>query len=130
MIVIDASAVIELLLDTAAGRRVETRIQAVGESLHAPHLVDLEIVQVLRRFCSTGVMTPRRANEAIEDFQDLRIRRHGHLYLMDRIWSLRHNLTAYDACYVALAEDLSAVLLTGDAGIASAHFHSAKVELV
>jgi len=87
----------------------------------------------LSRCCGDSV--PRRhdasrANEAIEDFQDLRIRRHGHLYLMDRIWSLRHNLTAYDACYVALAEDLSAVLLTGDAGIASAHFHSAKVELV
>jgi predicted nucleic acid-binding protein len=130
LIVIDSSAVIELLLNTAAGRLVETAILRIGGPLHAPHLLDLEVLQVLRSHSAGGVLSPGRAKVALDDFKALRIRRHGHFPLIDRIWRLRHNLTAYDACYVALAERLGAVLLTGDAGIASLRAHRARIELI
>jgi predicted nucleic acid-binding protein len=128
LIVVDASAVLELLLRTDAGLRVSDRI--LSESLHAPHLMDLEVLQFLRRHTSAGILEARRANEAFADFQALRIRRHNHFHLLDRIWSLRHNLTAYDACYLALAEELGAVLLTGDAALASVNSRRTTVELI
>jgi predicted nucleic acid-binding protein len=130
LIVLDASAVVELLLDTAAGEKVAARVQEFQQSLHSPHLLDLEVVQTLRRHGAAGILTPVRAQQALEDLKDLRIRRHDHFHLLDRIWALRNNLTAYDACYLALAESLGALLLTGDAGLASAPTHRVRVELI
>jgi predicted nucleic acid-binding protein len=119
MIVVDASVVVEVLLGTAAARPAADRLFARGESLHAPELVDLEVAQVIRRYAAIGELKPARAREAIRDLGDLPITRSAHVDLLPRIWELRHNLTAYDAAYLALAEALRAPLLTRDGGLAS-----------
>ena len=130
MIVVDSSAVLEVLLATPAGAQVEERIFSPGESLHAPHLLDLEVVQVLRRYSAAGELTPQRAREALNDLADLPISRYPHDLFLFRVWQLRHNLTAYDAVYLALAEALSAPLVTRDARLASAPGHRARIELL
>ena len=130
MIVLDASAAIEWLLQTAAGARVEDRIFSQVETLHAPHLLDLEVGQVLRRHVSAGVITASRGHEALEDLLDLSVTRYPHDVLLLRIWGLRDALTAYDAAYVALAEALDAPLVTCDGKIASASGHHARIEVI
>jgi len=130
VIVLDASAAVDWLAQTAAAQRIENRIFSRHQSLHAPELLDLEVAQVLRRLVREGALPASRAEGAIEDLLDLRITRYPHLVLLPRIWQLRHNLSAYDAAYVVLAEKLGATLLTRDAKLASAAGHSAIVEVV
>ena len=130
MIVLDASAALELVLLTPVGKRVAQIIEFPGETLHAPHLIDLEVIQVLRRFVRLGYLLPVRASEALLDFTDLRIERYGHLALANRIWALRDNATAYDAAYLALAEALSATLLTCDAALAKVPGVRARIEVL
>ena len=129
MIVLDASAVIELLLQTATGKRVARRIAARSQGLHAPHLVDVEVLQVLRRWEARGALSSDRAAEAVVDLAQLDLRRHPHDVLSSRIWELRANVTAYDAAYLALAEALRAPLLTTDGRLARAPGHRATVEV-
>jgi len=129
VIVLDASAAVDWLLQTPAGRRIESRIYSRNETLHAPHLLDLEVVQVLRRLVRQGVVSAHRADEAVRDLLDLRISRYPHLVLLPRIWQLRHNFSAYDAAYIVLAEKLGAALVTRDARLASASGHAAHIEL-
>lgn len=128
MIVVDASAMLEVLLGTETGARVEDRLLSRGESLHAPHLLDVEVAQVLRRYAAAGELTPERGREALVDLADFPVHRYPHDVLLPRIWELRHNVTAYDAAYVALAEILAAPLVTCDARLASAPGHDAKIE--
>jgi predicted nucleic acid-binding protein len=130
MIVADASAILEILLRTDAAERVELRLFASEERIHVPHLLDLEVAQVLRRYTLRGDLTPARAIEALEVFGHLPLVRYPHEPLLGRIWDLKHNLTAYDAAYVVLAEALGANLITRDAALASAGGHSATVELL
>jgi predicted nucleic acid-binding protein len=130
VIVLDASAAVEWLLQTSAGRAVESRIYSSPESLHAPHLLDLEVGQVIRRLVRQGAVSAHRGEQAIYDLLDLRVTRYPHFVLLPRIWQLRENLSAYDAAYVVLAERLSAVLLTRDAHLASVSGHAAKIELI
>lgn len=120
MIVLDASAAIDWLLQTAVGKQIESRIYSRGESLHAPHLLDLEVAQVLRRLERQDVIFPQRADQAIQDLIDLRITRYPHFIFLPRIQRLRNELSAYDAAYVALTEKLGATLLTRDARLANA----------
>ena len=129
MIVLDASAAIDWLLQTQAGLQLEKRIYSRGESLHAPHLLDIEVTQVLRRFVREQVVASRRAEEAIADLLNLRIARYPHFPFLPRTWQLRHNLTAYDAVYIALAERLNATLLTRDARMRTASGHTARIEV-
>ena len=129
MIVLEASAAIDWLLQTAAGLRIEQRIYAPGESLHAPHLIDLEVAQVLRRLVRDDTVSAQRASAAIEDLIDLRIARYPHDVMMPRIWTLRTSLSAYDAAYIALAEKLGAALVTRDSRLKSAHGHQAHIEV-
>jgi predicted nucleic acid-binding protein len=129
MIVLDASAAIDWLLQTPAGLRIEQRIYARQDTLHTVHLLDVEFGQVLRRLVRQGTLTPRRAVEAIEDMAALRIARYPPVLLLQRIWRLRQNLTAYDAAYVALAEELQAPLITRDRRIAAAPGHAAAIEV-
>lgn len=129
MIVLDASAAIDWLLQTPAGHRIEMRISSHGEKLHAPHLIDLEVVHALRRLVRDGTIILFRADQAVSFLQALPIVRHEHVALLPRIWQYRHALSAYDAAYVVLAETLGATLITRDARLASAHGHSAKIEL-
>jgi len=130
VIVLDASAAVDWLLQTAAAQRIESRIFSRHQSLHAPELLDLEVAQVLRRLVREGALSAARAEVAIEDLLDLRITRYPHFVLLPRIWQLRHNLSAYDAAYVVLAERLGATLLTRDARLASAAGHAATIEVV
>jgi len=129
VIVLDASAAVDWLLQTAAGRRIETRIYSRGESLHAPHLLDLEVAQVFRRLVRETTVSAQRADQAIQDLQDLRLTRYPHFVFLSHIWRLRQNLSAYDAAYVALTEELDATLLTRDARLASSPGSRAKIEL-
>lgn len=130
MIVLDASATIEWLLQSPTGVKIDQRISSPSESLHAPHLLDVEVAQVLRRYVRDKMITARRGQEALEDLADIRLSRYPHDFLIPRIWDLRATLTAYDAAYVALAEILDAPLVTCDAKIAAASGHHAKVEVV
>ena len=129
MIVLDASAAVDWLLQTSAGRQIEKRIYSRGESLHAPHLLDVEVAQVLRRLVRQSVVSAQRAEEAIQDLMDLRVTRYPHFVFLSRVWQLRHNLSAYDATYVALAENLRATLITRDARLASASGRVVAVEV-
>ena len=129
MIVVDASAMLEVLLGTGTGARVEDRLLSRGESLHAPHLLDVEVAQVLRRYAAKGELEPERGREALMDLVDFPIHRYLHDVLLPRIWELRHNVTAYDAAYLALAEALAAPLVTCDARLGSAPRHAAKIEV-
>jgi predicted nucleic acid-binding protein len=130
VIVVDASALIEVLLRTPAAGKVEQRLFAPGETLYAPHLIDVEVAQVLRRYAVAGMVGEVRCHEALQDLADVPLARYAHDILLERVWELRGNLTAYDAVYVALAEALDAPLLTRDRRIAAAPGHAARVELV
>ncbi len=130
MIVVDASAMIEALLRTPAAAAVDARLFEPGETLHAPHLLDVEVAQDIRRYVANGDIAANRGREAHDDLADLRLRRYPHDWLLPRIWELRHNLTAYDAAYVALAEALDAPLLTRDRRLAAAAGVRARIELI
>ncbi len=129
MIVLDASATVDWLLQTSAGQLIEHRMYSAKESLHAPHLLDLEVAQVLRRLVREGTVPANRADEAVRDLLDLRLTRYPHFMLLPRVWQLRHNFSAYDAAYVGLAEKLGAPLITRDGRLASAPGHAAIIEL-
>lgn len=130
MIVVDASAVAAYLLNGHDAAKVEAVLFAPGQTLHAPHLIDLEIAQVVRRAAAAGRLNARRGQALLADLADMPITRYSHDLLLPRIWELRDNLTAYDAAYVALAELLDAPLLTRDARAANAPGHQARVQVV
>ena len=118
MIVLDASAALELLLNTATGRLIAREIINRETALHAPHLIDLEIVQVLRRYVFAGEIPEDRAITAMNHWRSLDVTRYPHEPFMTSLWQFRNNLTAYDAAYVVLAKVLSATLVTCDTALA------------
>jgi predicted nucleic acid-binding protein len=130
MIVVDASALLEALLRTPAARAVEERLFEPQQTLHAPHLLDIEVAQVIRRYAAKGEIDSKRGRAALADLADFPFRRYPHDFLLPRVSDLRNNLTAYDAVYVVLAETLDAPLLTRDQRLAAAAGHHARVELV
>ena len=130
MIVVDASALLEFLLQTPLGTRVEARLFRSRDEFHSPHLADVEVTQGLRRLVRAGEVSADRAAEAIADLADLDLHRHPHLDLLARAWRLRENITAYDAIYVALAEALDAPMVTCDAPLAKAPNHRAHIEVI
>lgn len=130
MIVIDASAEVAVLLNV--GPEVEdirNRIARPGETLHVPHLFDVEVLHALRGLSLRGTVSPERSRLALSRLSDTQFTRYPHTTLMGRIWELRENLTAYDATYVALAEALDAPLVTTDARLAQASGIRAAVEV-
>jgi predicted nucleic acid-binding protein len=123
MLVVDASAVAELVLERPPAAEVERHMRASIGALHAPHLLDVEVLSALRRVVAIGEATSERARSAISDFLDLPIERHPHSLVVERIWELRESFTAYDGAYIALAEaftEVRASLLTADAHLATA----------
>lgn len=130
MIVIDASAMIELLLRTPRATRVAARLAAGAQTLHAPHLIDLEVVSALRSLEARKLVPSADATAAVGDLLAVPLTRYPHDALLSRTWALRGNLTAYDAAYVALAEHLAAPLLTCDAQLAAAPGLRITVDLV
>jgi predicted nucleic acid-binding protein len=118
LIVLDASAAICLLLYSPETRADRIRGRISLENIQAPYLIDVEVAQALRRLVRLGELDESRALEALQDFGALRLRRHPHLPLLDAVWRMRDNRTAYDAAYVALAEALYAPVVTADARMA------------
>ncbi len=129
MIVLDASAALEILLRAGNHPDLVDRVLRSGETIAAPHLLDLEVAQVLRQFVMAGELAETRAREAIEDHLALGIARYSHDGLLVRVWQLRGNCTAYDAAYIALAEALDAVLVTCDGRLADVPGNRATVEV-
>ncbi len=129
MIVVDASALLESLLRTPAAEAVDERLFRSRETLHAPHLIDVEVAQVVRRYAALGEIDPEHGRLALADLGDFPLRRYPHGVLLPRIWDLRDNMTAYDASYVALAEALDATLLTRDRRLAAAAARHTRVAL-
>lgn len=120
MIVVDASALLDVLLRTPSAQAIEPLLfTEPRQTLHAPHLLDVEVAQVLRRYAAIGDIDAQRGAEALADLADFPIRRYPHDVLLPRVWTLRSNFTAYDAVYVALAEALNARLLTRDQRLAT-----------
>jgi predicted nucleic acid-binding protein len=119
-----------LLLRRRPTDEIEARLFAPRESLHAPHLLDVEVAQALRRYVAQDEISTARGWSSIDLLGRLPITRYAHDSLLERIWSLRHNLTACDAAYVALAEALGATLVTQDERLAAAPGNRAKIELV
>jgi predicted nucleic acid-binding protein len=130
VIVVDASALAEVLLRRPAAAAVERRLFDTAETLHAPHLIDIELAHVVRRFNALGALDGERGSQVLKDLTDLSLMRYPHSFLLPRIWELCANLTAYDAAYVALAEILDATLLTCDRRLAAAAGQNVRVELV
>jgi predicted nucleic acid-binding protein len=117
-VVIHSSATVAFFLGGEDAEWVEDVI--AGEGLHAPHLLDLEVANVLRGLVRKRLVTDRRAWHVLEDLVELAIHRYSHLPFVERIWQLRSNLSAYDASYVALAEALEAPLVTIDRRLTAA----------
>jgi predicted nucleic acid-binding protein len=115
MIVVDASVVLEILARTAAGLALET--QLLDSNLHAPHVIDLEVLNAVRRWERTGVIRRGEAAGILDAFLAMAITRYSHTPLVEPIWALRQNLTAYDAAYLALAKALDADLVTMDSAL-------------
>lgn len=130
MIVVDASVIIEVLLQTNDGLVIAERLLKPRETLHAPHLIDVEVTQVLRRYVLRGELYEERARQALDVLAVFPLTRYAHEPLLTRMWDLRANLTAYDAAYVALAEGLRATLVTRDKRLAVAPGMTSKVELL
>ncbi|MBP6011644.1 MAG: type II toxin-antitoxin system VapC family toxin [Alphaproteobacteria bacterium] len=130
MIVVDASALLELLLRTPSAAAIEARLFDLDETLHVPHAVDVEIAQVLRRIVAAKQMDAQHCRVILDRWLDVPVKRYPHNVLLPRIWELRQNLSAYDAVYVALAEALDIPLVTHDARLANAPGHTAKIELI
>jgi predicted nucleic acid-binding protein len=130
VIVVDASAVAEIVLRLPAAAAVERRVHDMRETLHAPHLIDVEIASAVRRYAARGEIDDERGRLALEALADFPVNRHPHVLLLPRIWQLRRNLSAYDAAYIALAETLDAPLVTRDRRLAGASGHNARIELI
>ena len=130
MIVVDASAMTEFLLQTPLGSRVEARLFRDGDEFHSPHLLEVEVVQALRRLVRAGDVLADRAQEALDDLAEFDFRRHSHIHFLNRAWELRDNLTAYDAMYIALAEAIDAPLVTCDGPLAATPGHAVRIEVI
>jgi len=128
LIVVDASALLEVLLGTCAGARIQGRLFRDGETLHAPHLIDLEVAQVLRRYGAAGELDPGRGAEALEDLAEMPLNRYHHDLFLSRIWELRQSVTAYDAAYIAIVEAPDAPLVTRDVRLTRATGRVATIE--
>jgi predicted nucleic acid-binding protein len=130
MIVLDASAAVELLLGLPrAAPQLRARLARAGETVHVPHVFDLEVVAAIRRHALRGALTEQRAQRALRALENLRATRYSHVPLRRRIWELRQNVTPFDAAYIALAVGLDAPLLTVDAALAGAAGARAEVVL-
>lgn len=125
MIVVDASAAVSGLLRAGPARE-----HLSATALHAPHIVDIEVVEALRRLVLRNAVLAPDAARAIATWSSLGLHRYPTAGMIDRVWALRHNVSAYDAAYVALAEVLGCSLLTADRRLAAATGPECPIEVV
>lgn len=130
VIVLDASAMLEWLQQSPKGLVVERAVVGSAQPIHAPHLIDLEIANSIRRHVRDGAMSETRGRQVLWDLLHAPCARHEHYPFLQRVWELRDNVSPYDAVYIALAEFLRATLLTCDARLARAPGHRAQLRLV
>jgi predicted nucleic acid-binding protein len=128
MIVVDTSAVLEALVASSPMPALTERLREDSDWA-APHLIDVEFLHVLRRLVASDQVSLHRAEDALDDFRDLAMTRYPHHPLAERIWELRHNMTAYDAAFVSLGEALGVTLVTIDARLAATPGHHARIEI-
>ena len=121
MIVLDASVVIELLTNGDMAAMIGEELGKGDELFLVPHLIDVEVVSAIRRMAAAQKLDPYRTRQYLNDLATLPAERYSHTPLLGRIWELRHNFTAYDATYIALAEATSSVLYTCDAKLCAGH---------
>ena len=127
MIVLDASAVVELITNGAAADSLGRDLALRNEPLIAPHLLDVEVASVLRRLASNQRIDSYRSQQVLTDLAALPAKRFSHIPLLPRIWELRHNFTSYDATYIALAEETGSVLYTCDSKLTRGHRAQVKL---
>ena len=130
MIVVDASALVDTLLREPGAAHLEQLLFDPNRTFHAPHLLDVEVAHAIRRHAIAGVIDDERGRMALDDLADFPLRRYPHDFLLPRAWSLRANMSVYDAVYVALAEVLNAPLLTRDQRLAAAARQHADIEVI
>jgi predicted nucleic acid-binding protein len=121
MIVLDASVVVELLTNGALADSIRNELARSDESFLVPHLIDIEVVSAIRRLVAGRRIDPHRAGQFLAGLATLPAERYSHTPLIGRIWELRHNFTAYDATYIALAEATNSVLYTSDEKLRGGH---------
>jgi predicted nucleic acid-binding protein len=129
MLIVDASCLYEVVVDAAQAESVRERLAADVDHA-APHIIDVEVMSVIRRDRLLGRLDATAANQAIDDLRDWPGERFGHRSLLERAWQLRENVRAWDAMYVALAEALDGTLLTLDRRLATASGVGCPVEVV
>ena len=130
MIVLDASAAVEVLLNSAgSASHIRDRIRRADDGLHVPHLFEIEVMSVLRRYALRGALSTKRARLALDRLSTMSLTLYPHTALLSRVWELRNNVTAYDAAYVVLAETLDAPLVTMDERLSQASGIHAVVEV-
>jgi predicted nucleic acid-binding protein len=130
VIVVDASVIVDLLLRVPGSDLLQAELLSPGVVLSAPHLLDIEVAQVLRRCVLQRQLGSDRASEALQDLTDFPLDRYPHTLLLPRVWAFRDNLSAYDACYLALAEALDCAVVTRDARFAGSPAAGGRVRLV
>lgn len=130
MIVVDASALVHALLRLPGSGAVVERLFGSGETLHAPHLIDIEVAHVVRRFALRRELGGQQGRRAIEELGAMPMQSYPHEPLLLRVWAWRDGVSACDAVYLALAEELDAPLVTRDRRLAAASGHRARVEVV
>jgi predicted nucleic acid-binding protein len=128
VLVLDTSAVLHAIVHRPAHPGLLARLRDEDE-ITAPHVIDLQVLEALRGLVRGRRISGDQAADARVDFGALSITRYAHGALSDRIWELRHNMTSYDAAYVALAETLDCPLVTSDRRLAKASGHHADVEV-
>jgi predicted nucleic acid-binding protein len=121
VIVLDASVVVELLTKGALADSITRDLVERNESLIAPHLIDIEVTSALRKLVAGSRIDSYRSEQFLEELAMFPAERYAHTSLLGRIWELRHNFTAYDAAYIALAEATNAVLYTIDQKLCKGH---------
>ena len=121
MIVLDASVVVELLTNGPSADSVRQQLSAHDEAFIAPHLVDVEVMSAIRNLAAGRRIDPHRSEQILRGLAMLPVERYPYTPLLNRIWELRHNFTAYDAAYIALAEATNAVLYTCDEKLSRGH---------
>lgn len=129
MLVVDASCLFEVVTDTPRASEVAARLVADDDHA-APHVIDVEVLGVIRAKRLQGKLDETAANQAVADLRDWPGERFSHRWLLDRTWQLRHSVRGWDAFYVALAEALDATLLTMDARLANADGPTCRIEVV